>query len=78
MSQLKTPCDIDDILRRLTALESSVAAVRAQVSALAAVIPCLATKVDLIDKVGSVRVEIVSLRAHLNLPAPHLFRASPY
>ena len=47
--------NVDDILKRLTSLETSYAAMRADLSAVAAVVPHLATK-----------AEICALRAEIN------------
>ncbi len=52
---------MDDILKRLGVVESSVAEIRVQVSAIVAVMPHLATKAD----IGEVRCEISSLRADM-------------
>jgi hypothetical protein len=79
MSQLLTSYEIDDILNRLRALQSSLTEVRMRVSAIEAVIPHLATKADLIKKIGGVRVETgLSVRTHLNSPTPHPSRESTY
>ncbi|MDB6008070.1 MAG: hypothetical protein JWL65_320 [Gammaproteobacteria bacterium] len=79
MSELLTSYEIDDIFNRLRALQSSLTEVRMRVSAIEAVIPHLATKADLIEKVGSVRVEMgLPVRGHLSLPTPHPSRASTY
>jgi hypothetical protein len=67
MSELLTSYEIDDIFNRLRALQSSLTEVRLRVSAIEAVIPHLATKADLIEKVGSVRVETgLPVRGHLS------------
>lgn len=62
---------MDDILRRLGAVESAVFEVREQVIGIAATIPGLATKTD----VGDVRVEVSELRGEVRSIAatlPHL------
>jgi hypothetical protein len=67
MSELLTSYEIDDIFNRLRALQSSLTEVRMRVSAIEAVTPHLATKADLIEKVGSVRVEMgLPVRGHLS------------
>jgi hypothetical protein len=77
MSELLTSYEIDDIFNRLRALQSSLTEVRMRVSAIEAVIPHLATKADLIEKVGSVTVEMgLPVRGHLSSPAPHPSHAS--
>jgi hypothetical protein len=62
MSQLLTSYDIDDIFNRLRALESAVTEVRVRVSAIAATIPYLATKADLIEEIGGVRPRLAPLK----------------
>jgi hypothetical protein len=52
--------DVDDILRRLARAESDVSDLRGEVAGVSAVIPHLATKVDLADKVGDVKAKIMS------------------
>ena len=52
--------DVDDILRRLARAESDVSKLRGDVAAASAVIPYLATKADLADKVGDVKAKIMS------------------
>jgi hypothetical protein len=67
MREPLTSYEIDDIFNRLRALQSSLTDVRLRVSAIEAVIPHLATKADLIEKVGSVRVEMgLPVRGHLS------------
>jgi hypothetical protein len=63
--------DMDDILNRLGAVESSVSEIREQVIGIAATIPTLATKAD----IGDVRLEVSELRAEVRGIAaviPHL------
>ena len=48
---------MDDVLKRLGAVESTVSEIRSQVSAIAAILPHLATK----DDVTAVRVEVAEL-----------------
>ncbi len=52
---------MDDVLKRLTAVESSVSEIRTQVAAMAAVIPHLATKSD----IGGLRGEMSALETRL-------------
>ncbi len=52
---------MDDVLKRLTAIESSVSEIRTQVGAIAAVIPHLATKSDL----GALKGEMSALETRL-------------
>jgi len=62
---------MDDVLKRLGAVESSVLEMRQQVSGIAATIPSLATKSD----VGDMRVEVSELRGEVRGIAatiPHL------
>jgi hypothetical protein len=67
MSDLLTSYEIDDTFNRLRALQSSPTEVRMRVSAIEAVILHLATKADLIEKVGSMRVEMgLPVRGHLS------------
>jgi hypothetical protein len=54
--------NVDDILKRLTALETSYAAIRADLSAVVAVLPHLATKADFC----STKADIGGLRAEIN------------
>jgi hypothetical protein len=68
--------NMDDTLKRLCALEISQSDVRAQVSAITAVIPHLATKADVQDtrveiqgtrtEIQSVRGEVQGLRAEMH------------
>jgi hypothetical protein len=58
--------DMDDILKRLGAIESSVSGLRAEVSAIAAIIPHLATKGDIGDLRSETRTDIGLLRAELS------------
>jgi len=79
MSELLTSYEIDDILNRLRALQSSLTEVRMRVSAIEAVIPHLATKADLIEEIGSLRVETGRpVRTHLSSTTPHPSHASTY
>ena len=65
MSALLTSYEIDDILNRLHALQSSLTEARMRISAIEAVIPHLATKADLIKEIGAVRVETgLPVRTH--------------
>jgi hypothetical protein len=57
--------NMDDILRRLSVVESSVAVIRADVSAINAVLPHLATKSDLSAVEGSLAAKICSLEGSL-------------
>jgi len=52
---------MDDVLKRLGAVESTVSEIRSQVSTIVAVIPHLATKADL----AAVRVEVAELGTKL-------------
>ena len=52
---------MDDLLKRIGALESGVSDIRAQVSAITAVLPHLATKADL----GALRGEMGTLRGEM-------------
>jgi hypothetical protein len=62
---------MDDVLKRLGVVESTVSEIRSQVSGIATILPHLATK----DDVTAVRVEVSELRAEVrNIAAvmPHL------
>jgi hypothetical protein len=62
---------MDDILKRLGAVESTVSEIRSQVSGISAILPHLATKAD----VTAVRVEVSELRTEVGGIAavmPHL------
>jgi hypothetical protein len=52
---------MDDVLKRLGAVESTVSEIRSQVSGIAAILPHLATKND----VTAVRVEVAELGTKL-------------
>jgi hypothetical protein len=54
--------DMDDVLKRLCALESLASATRADVSAIKAVLPHLATKED----IGLIKAESNGVRAEIN------------
>ena len=56
---------MDDLLKRIGALESGVSDIRAQVSAVTAVLPHLATKADLTKEVGTLRGEMHSMESAL-------------
>ena len=56
---------MDDLLKRIGALESGVSDIRAQVSAVTAVLPHLATKADLTREVGALREEMGTLRGEM-------------
>jgi hypothetical protein len=56
---------MDDILRRLSVVESSVAVIRADVCAINAVLPHLATQSRLSEAEGSLNVKISSLEGSL-------------
>ena len=62
MNEPQSPSYTDDILHRLSRLESSVSDLRARVEGIAAVIPYLATEADVIEKVGAVRIGLASLK----------------
>ena len=56
--------DVEDILKRLGNVESHVAELRSQVSAIGAIIPHLATKADVADvraAVGQVKVDVAAV-----------------
>jgi hypothetical protein len=67
--------DMDDILTRLRAVESSISALRAEVSGIAAVIPFLETKADSIARNARLHP---SAPVTPNSPALHLSRGSTY
>ena len=52
--------DVEDILRRLGNVATLVSELRAQVSAILAIIPHLATKADLADAVGSLKADVAA------------------
>ena len=52
---------MDDVLKRLGAVEATVSEIRTQVSAITAVLPHMATKAD----VAGVRVEIAAVRVEV-------------
>ncbi len=56
---------MEDILKRLGVIESTVADIRAQVSAITAVLPHLATKADLNALKGELKESIQSNRAEV-------------
>ena len=56
---------MDDILRRLSVVESSVAVIRADVSAINAVLPHLATQARLSEVEGSLSVKISTVEGSL-------------
>ena len=56
---------MDDVLRRVSVIESSVAIIRADVSAIKAVLPHLATQSRLSEVEGSVNVKISTLEGSL-------------
>ena len=49
---------MDDVLKRLGLVESSVSEIRTQVTGIAAVLPHLATKSDLTEQVGLLRTDL--------------------
>jgi hypothetical protein len=53
---------VDDILRRLGRVESTVTELRSEVAGILAVIPYLATKADLTTKIGAVKAELAEVR----------------
>ena len=57
--------NMDDILRRLSVVESSVAIIRADVSAINAVLPHLATQSRLSEVEGALNVRISTLEGSL-------------
>lgn len=57
--------NVDDILKRLGALEVSVNDIRAQVSALTAVVPHLATKAEVNALRGELRADMHSMESSL-------------
>ena len=56
---------MDDLLKRIGALESGVSDIRAQVSAVTAVLPHLATKADLTREIGALRGEVGAVRGEV-------------
>jgi hypothetical protein len=56
---------MDDVLKRLGAVESSVSELRVQVSGVAATIPYLATSADLKAGIGSLRAEISAMETRI-------------
>jgi hypothetical protein len=56
---------MDDVLKRLGAVESTVLEVRAEVTGIAKVLPHLATRADLKSEIGGVRAELGALRTDL-------------
>jgi hypothetical protein len=56
---------VDDILRRLGNVETDVSELRAEVRAISATMPHLATKADLKAEIGEVRAEIGSVRTEI-------------
>ena len=56
---------MDDLLKRIGALESGVSDIRAQLSAVVAVLPHLATKADLTKEIGALRGEIGAVRGEV-------------
>jgi hypothetical protein len=58
--------NMDDVLRRLSVVESSVAVIRADVTAIGAVLPHLATQSRLSEVEGSLTAKIASAEGSLN------------
>jgi len=56
---------MEDLLKRIGALESGVSDIRAQVSAVSAVLPHLATKADLTREIGALRGEVGEVRGEV-------------
>jgi hypothetical protein len=56
---------MDDILRRLHTVETTVSDIRTEVSALTAVVPHLATKADLAEVRGSLEADIAEVKGSL-------------
>ena len=52
---------MEDILKRLGNAETNVSEMRAQISAILAIIPYLATKADVADARGKVHAELAAL-----------------
>ena len=58
--------NVDDILKRLGVVETSVSDIRAQISGIVAVLPHLASKADLNSLKADLKEEIHSVRADMN------------
>ena len=63
--------DMDDLLKRIGALESGVSDIRAQLSAVIAVLPHLATKADLTREIGAPRGEVGAARGEMHSMESH-------
>jgi chromosome segregation ATPase len=56
---------VDEIPKRLSHVEGDVSALKVQVGAISAVLPTLATKIDLRSEISDVKIAIADLRAEL-------------
>jgi hypothetical protein len=57
--------DMDEVLKRLGAVETAVSEIKVQVGAIAATLPHLATKDDVRVEISAVRVEVAEVKAQV-------------
>ena len=56
---------MDEVLKRLGAVETAVSEIKVQVGAIAATLPHLATKDDVRVEISAVRVEVAEVKAQV-------------